>query len=105
MSAYPHKHDNAAPVYKDKRGKYWVSHADLLANEYECLEDFSIVYLNGNFYELQGYVPKVNAWWIEPIEVEGVIHDTPPETETESTQAASESSEEELRQDAGSAGE
>lgn len=77
MSTYPHKHDNSAPIYKDKNGQMWVSHADLLANEYEYMEDFSIVYLNGKFYELQGYLPKVNAWWIEPVPIEGVIVDAP----------------------------
>ena len=82
MAIYPHKHNNAAPVYEDKDGKYWVSHADLLANEYECLEDFSVVYLNGKFWELQGYAEKPNAWWIE--QVEGVAPDAPPETEAES---------------------
>ena len=104
MSVYPHKHDNAAPVYKDKHGKLWVSHADLLANEYEYMEDFSIVYLNGKFYELQGYVQKANAWWIEPVDSEGVM-DAPPEEETESPQAVGDSGPEALRPDAGSAGE
>lgn len=84
MSVYPHKHDNAAPIY-EKDGKYWVSHADLLALEYEFLEDFSIVYVNGKFYELQGYVPKPNAWWIEPIATEGVMSDILPEASTESS--------------------
>jgi hypothetical protein len=101
MSIYPHKHDNAAPVYH-KDGKYWVSHADLLANEYECLEDFSIVYLNGRFYELQAHVPKANAWWIEPIEIGGDV-DAPEEAE--SPQADSESGEEVLRPDDGGTGE
>lgn len=82
MAIYPHKHDNAAPIYEDKDGKYWVSHADLLANEYECLEDFSVVYLNGKFFELQGYAEKPNAWWIEPVTEE--VPDAPPETEAES---------------------
>lgn len=88
MAIYPHKHDNAAPVYEDKDGKYWVSHADLLANEYECLEDFSIVYLNGKFWELQGYAEKPNAWWIE--QVEGVAPDAPQEEEAKSSQAVGE---------------
>jgi hypothetical protein len=79
MAIYPHKHDNAAPIYEDKDGKYWVSHADLLANEYEFLEDFSIVYMNGKFWELQAYVEKPNAWWIE--QVTGEAPDVPPEVE------------------------
>lgn len=78
MSAYPHKHDNAAPIFK-KKGRYYVSHADLLANEYANIEDFDIVYLNGVFYELQGYIQPANAWWIEPVEIEGVIDDAPPQ--------------------------
>ena len=72
----PHRHDNAAPIYK-KDGKLWVSHADLLANEYTHIEDFAIVYLNGKFYELQGYVQKPNAWWVE--QVTGEAPDAPPE--------------------------
>lgn len=90
MSIYPHKHDNAAPVYRDKDGTYWVSHADLLALEYEFLEDFSIVYMNGKFWELQGYAEKPNAWWIE--RVEGRLDDIPEtkETEAESTSATGE---------------
>jgi hypothetical protein len=113
MSVYPHKHDNAAPIYKDKDGRMWVSHADILANEYEYMEDFSIVYLNGRFYELQAYVQKANAWWIEPVsaedhnEVKGeAVSDGPTsaEEEAESPQAASESGEETLRPDDSGAG-
>ena len=26
MAIYPHKHDNAAPVYEDKDGKYWAAY-------------------------------------------------------------------------------
>lgn len=76
MSIYPHKHDNQAEIYADSDDRHWVSHAELLENEYESLEDFSIVYLNGKFWELQGYVEKANAWWIE--EVDGEAPDAPP---------------------------
>lgn len=86
MAVYPHRHDNAAPVYEDKDGKYWVSHADLLANDYANIEDFDIVYLNGKFWELQGYAEKPNAWWVEP--VVGEVPDAPPQ-DTQETEAKS----------------
>lgn len=88
MGMYPHKHDNAAPVYL-KDGKHYVSHADLLAMEYGFLEDFSIVYVNGKFWELQGYIEKPNAWWIEPVETEGVVANAPPEEAGKSAQGDS----------------
>lgn len=75
MGSYPHRHNNAAPIY-ELDGKLWVTHADLLDNEYESLEDFSIVYLNGKFYELQGYVNKPDAWWIEEVETDNVTPDS-----------------------------
>lgn len=87
MSAYPHKHDNAAPIYK-KKGLHYVTHADLIDNGYEYLEDFSIIYINGEFWELQAHVPKVNAWWIERVPTEGVIDELPPQAEEEAAESA-----------------
>lgn len=68
MSIYPHRHDAKARVYTDAQGIKWVTHAELLENEYESLEDFTIVYLNGKFYELQGFSNAAEAWWIEEVE-------------------------------------
>lgn len=68
MSVYPHRHDSKAQIYT-KGDNLFVSHAELLENGYEALEDFDIVYLNGTFYELQGYVEKPDAWWIEAVDI------------------------------------
>lgn len=76
-SIYPHRHDAKARVYTDKNGLLWVTHADLLANEYESLEDFSIVYLNGKFYELQGFAEEPQAWWIEEVPMGEADGETP----------------------------
>lgn len=78
MSIYPHRHDNKARVYTDARGRKWVTHTELLDQGYENLEDFSIVYLNKKFYELQGYAEKPDAWWLEEVEEDG-LPETPPE--------------------------
>ena len=79
MSIYPHKHDNAARIYRGK-DRLWVAHIELLQNGYRNLEDFDIVYLNGKFYELQGYAEKPDAWWLEEVDVNG-LPETPPEPE------------------------
>lgn len=81
MSIYPHKHDNAARIYRDKDGRLWVTHTELLQNGYRNLEDFDIIYLNGRFYELQSHVKKPDAWWIEEVEVGDAVAlpETPPE--------------------------
>lgn len=76
-SIYPHRHDAKARVYTDSNGLTWVSHAELLANEYESLEDFMIVYLNEKFYELQGYAEEPGAWWIEEVSTEEANGKTP----------------------------
>lgn len=65
---YPHDADNKARIYEDDRGNLWVSHEDLLRCGYILLNDFDVVYLNGTFYELQGYIRKAKAWWIEQVE-------------------------------------
>lgn len=70
MSVYPHRHDAKARIYTDANGLMWVTHADLLEAEYEAIEDFMIVYLNGTFYELQGYSETPDAWWIEEVPME-----------------------------------
>lgn len=67
MSIYPHKADAVAQVYESE-GLNWVTHQDLLDAGYLALEDFSIVFLNNVFYELQGYAEKPNAWWIEEVD-------------------------------------
>ena len=75
-SLYPHTHDAKAQVYVDKEGRYWVSHQELL-EYYQGIEDFAIVYLNGKFYELQGYAKVPDAWWMEA--VDGETSFIPPE--------------------------
>lgn len=78
MSTYPHQYDNAARIYRDLQDRLWVTHTDLLENGYQAIEDFDIVYLNGNFYELQAYMEKPDAWWIEEVPTgEEIREDTP----------------------------
>lgn len=75
---YPHKHDSQARIYTDEKGRLWVTHHELLDAGYSNLESFSIVYLNGKFYELQGHANSANAWWVE--EADGTSPpDVPPE--------------------------
>ena len=64
MSVYAHNVDAIARIY-DSEGRLWVTHTELLEAGYENLEDFTIVYLNGEFYELQGYASTPDAWWLE----------------------------------------
>lgn len=64
MPVYMHKHDAIARIYESD-GLLWVTHTELLDAGYENLEDFTIVYLNGEFYELQGYAETPDAWWLE----------------------------------------
>lgn len=68
--SYPHDADNEARVYEDKHGQLWVTHEELLNCGYINLADFDVVYLNGRFYELQAYVNRPKAWWIEEIDPE-----------------------------------
>lgn len=75
-SNYPHTYDATARVYKDKEGRFWVSHQELL-EYYQGICDFDIVYINGKFYELQGYAKTPDAWWME--EPNGETPDVPPE--------------------------
>lgn len=70
MSNYPHQFDNSARLYRDEQDRLWVTHTELLENGYQYIEDFDIVYLNGTFYELQAYMEKPDAWWIEAIPTE-----------------------------------
>lgn len=67
---YPHDADNKARIYDDEKGHLWVSHEDLLNCDYRGIEDFDVVYLNGKFYELQGYIHGARAWWIEEVELD-----------------------------------
>lgn len=76
---YPHKHDNVARVYEDDKGMLWVTHNELLECGYRGISDFDIVWINETFYELQGYNPGADAWWVEEV-VNGEAPETPPES-------------------------
>lgn len=65
MAITPHKHDAVAKIY-DSEGRLWVTNTDLLDAGY-APEDFLIVYLNGRFFELQGYAETPDAWWMEHV--------------------------------------
>jgi len=60
-------------------GKHWVPHNDLIAAGYLYLESFTIIKIEGRFYELQGHVGKTarnfpgGAWLIEEIHPEDEI--------------------------------
>lgn len=82
---YPHDADNSAEIYEDKHGHLWVTHQELLDCGYINLADFDVVYLNGKFYELQAYMRKPNAWWIEEVqETAENIAETPQGAQGES---------------------
>lgn len=66
MATLPHKHDAVAKIY-DSEGRLWVTNVDLLDAGY-APEDFLIVYLNGSFFELQGYAETPDAWWMEHVD-------------------------------------
>lgn len=66
MSEYPHKHDAVAKVYESE-GRLWVTNTDLVEADY-APEDFLIVFLNGTFFELQGYAETPDAWWMEKVD-------------------------------------
>ena len=75
---YPHRHDNEAPVYKDSGGRLWVTHADLLENGYRSVTEDTILYLNGKFFEAQGYSDNGGAWLIEEVVVDGAADSLDP---------------------------
>lgn len=83
---YPHPTDLACTIY-EAEGQRWVKHHELIEGGYSHLEDFSIVYIDGRFYELQGHTraaqrilgrqlaneplasyPDAGIWWIEEVE-------------------------------------
>ncbi len=52
----------------------WIAEEILEAEGYTC-NDFVIVKINDNFYELQGRKDgEVPAWWIEPVRLEWPKH-------------------------------
>lgn len=71
----PHDADNQARIYEDENGHEFVTHEELLECGYILLDDFDIVYLNGKFYELQAYVPKAKAWWIEEVPIDDELRE------------------------------
>jgi hypothetical protein len=76
-SPYPHPPDARARIYKAK-DKLWVTHAELLHAGYRNLTEDSIVFLNENFYELQGYAEGAGAWWIAEVVTEGAAESLEP---------------------------
>ena len=77
-SIIPHRHDNQARIYKDSEGRLWVTHAELLDNGYRFIDDSTIVFLNGKFYECVVYVDKAGSWWIKEIVVDGAADHLEP---------------------------
>lgn len=73
MSTYlsnVHNPEARARIYEDANGRLWVTHDELLLAGYGWLEDFSIVFINGKFYELQAYIRSARAWWIEEVKLD-----------------------------------
>lgn len=85
--AYPHEPDVVVTVHK-VAGILWIVHQDLVDAGYTHLEPFSIIYVNEEFYELQGHTWATyrilnqhyanGAWWVEKVATEGVCPETPP---------------------------
>lgn len=65
---------------KDLPPWLFITHADLTRVGYKYLEDFDVVRVNGDYYELQGYLENVGTWWVEPIDVTDL--DAPEASET-----------------------
>lgn len=78
-SPFPHQHDNEAPIYRDSGDRLWVTHTDLLANGYRSVTEDSIFWLNGRFYEAQGYSDGGGAWLVEEVVVEGAAESLEPQ--------------------------
>lgn len=49
----------------------FIAHADLIKVGYQNLEDFDVVRVNGDYYELQGYLEGTGVWWVEEIPLDG----------------------------------
>lgn len=65
----PHNPGNAAEtIYSE--GQLWVDHQALLDCGYLNLEAGYIVFLNGVFYELQGYDRPRRRWWLEEVVID-----------------------------------
>lgn len=77
-SPYPHRHDNEAPIYRDARGLLWVTHTDLLGNGYRSVTEDMILYINGKFFEAQGFSEGAGAWLIEEVQVDGAADSLEP---------------------------
>jgi hypothetical protein len=77
----PHTADNTARIY-EKKGYLYVAHEELLSCGYRGLEDFDVVYLNGRFYELIGYIRRAKAWWIEEVKIPEAEEEAEPSSET-----------------------
>lgn len=77
-SVYPHRHDNEAPIYRDSGERLWVTHADLLANGYRSVTEDTVLYINGRFFEAQGYADAAGAWLIEEVKVDGAANSLEP---------------------------
>ena len=75
----PHRYDAKARIYTGENGMLWVAHAELLYNGYRGVTDGTIVFLNNTFYEVQGFVEKAGAWWVEKVEVVNAAENLTPE--------------------------
>ena len=78
VSPYPHPPDARARIYRDENERLWVTHAELLHVGYRNLTDDSIIFVNGSFYELQGYAGAAGAWWLEEVVVDGAADSLEP---------------------------
>jgi hypothetical protein len=76
-SVYFHPHDALCRV-SFRSTRLWIAHADLLAVGYYALEDGSIVFVNGRFYELEGFDRLNKEWWVDEIETEGAADNLHP---------------------------
>jgi hypothetical protein len=84
-SSIPHPPDGRCQVY-NHQGRMWFKHDDLIHIGYKFLEDGSIVWVNGQFYELLLYWPVEKCWLIKELPTEGVFADAAPEDITGRTE-------------------
>lgn len=76
--AVQHPPDVQLPLHI-RDGRLWISHAGLIDAGYRYLEDGSIVFVGGRFYELAGYWEAQGLWWVEEIVTDGCFGEVTPE--------------------------
>lgn len=81
-AVYPHPEGAAAQRYRHA-DQMWFKHEDLIKSGYAYLEAGGIIFVNREFYELEGYSHQHESWWVTHILPEGAFEEATPEAITE----------------------